>query len=193
MPHDLYARLVCSADVTLDPFPFGGGVTMTDSLLCRRQPDIRLTYPEDEAKSRTFVVPFVTSSALQTVHAIGSGIGRFIDRVDTPGIDKQFPTLSVAVDASLGSQGLTGETTSSQDDQIEAYVLAAVTLADRADPMAVEGARMIQIKEHLQADDAVLEDWKQFFSFLSLTVWFTSVKFCSNRLTVLPLRNSNQW
>jgi hypothetical protein len=34
MKHDDYIRLVCLTDVTLDPFPFGGGVTLTDTLTC---------------------------------------------------------------------------------------------------------------------------------------------------------------
>jgi hypothetical protein len=41
--------------VTLDPFPFGGGVTLVDSLSCE------------------VPVPFVTSAALQTVHRLGAG------------------------------------------------------------------------------------------------------------------------
>jgi hypothetical protein len=41
--------------VTLDPFPFGGGVTLVDSLSCEEP------------------VPFVTAAALQTVHRLGAG------------------------------------------------------------------------------------------------------------------------
>lgn len=37
MAHEQYARLVCNTDITLDTFPFGGGVTLTDSLLCDKQ------------------------------------------------------------------------------------------------------------------------------------------------------------
>lgn len=33
MPSKDYLKLVGLADVTLDPFPFGGGVTIMDSLL----------------------------------------------------------------------------------------------------------------------------------------------------------------
>jgi hypothetical protein len=32
--HSDYLSVVCAADVTLDPFPFGGGVTLSDSLSC---------------------------------------------------------------------------------------------------------------------------------------------------------------
>jgi hypothetical protein len=56
MPHDLYSKLVCGVDVTLDPFPFGGGVTLTDSLLCPSRAS---------EQEESVIVPFVTSSALQ--------------------------------------------------------------------------------------------------------------------------------
>jgi predicted O-linked N-acetylglucosamine transferase (SPINDLY family) len=42
----------------LDPFPFGGGVTLSDSIRCPRP------------------VPFVTLPALQEVHRIGAGIAK---------------------------------------------------------------------------------------------------------------------
>ena len=56
--HNTYEDIICGADVTLDPFPFGGGVTLTDSLSCPLKP-----------------VPYVTSGYLQTVHNLGVGIG----------------------------------------------------------------------------------------------------------------------
>jgi hypothetical protein len=52
--------------VTLDPFPFGGGVTMTDSLSCGSYRDLLMA-------NQAIHVPFVTSR-LQTVHWIGHGI-----------------------------------------------------------------------------------------------------------------------
>ena len=52
-----YQRLLCGADVSLDPYPFGGGLTLADALLCEPHP-----------------VPFVTLPARQSVHAIGAGI-----------------------------------------------------------------------------------------------------------------------
>lgn len=42
IPTKVYSQVVCGADVTLDPLPFGGGVTLSDSIRCN--------------------VPFVTSS-----------------------------------------------------------------------------------------------------------------------------------
>jgi predicted O-linked N-acetylglucosamine transferase (SPINDLY family) len=52
-----YRRTLCGAHVSLDPFPFGGGVTMVDAVHC---------YPR--------VVPFVTLPSAQSVHPIAAGI-----------------------------------------------------------------------------------------------------------------------
>jgi hypothetical protein len=60
MPHAQYARLLCGVDVSLDPFPFGGGVTLCDAV----------------SGGCVSPVPFVTSGALQSVHRIGSGLAR---------------------------------------------------------------------------------------------------------------------
>ena len=51
-----YQIVVCGAHVNLDPFPFGGGVTLTDALGC------------------PIPVPFVSVGDLQSVHHLGSGI-----------------------------------------------------------------------------------------------------------------------
>lgn len=42
-----YSSLVCGADVTLDTYPFGGGLTLSESIRCN--------------------VPFVTSGELQVI------------------------------------------------------------------------------------------------------------------------------
>lgn len=58
MQHAAYAALLCAMDVTLDTFPFGGGVTLSDALYgCAKT-----------------VVPFVTAGQLQSVHQIGHGM-----------------------------------------------------------------------------------------------------------------------
>ena len=57
----MYEQLLCAGDVTLDPFPFGGGITLSDSIRCN--------------------VPFVTSPMLQAVHSIGTGIARLMSDV----------------------------------------------------------------------------------------------------------------
>lgn len=69
MSHDSYLRLVCGCDVTLDPFPFGGGVTLVDSLSCGLFP------PQDSFATS---IPFVTSPALQSVLHLGAGIDSYL-------------------------------------------------------------------------------------------------------------------
>jgi predicted O-linked N-acetylglucosamine transferase (SPINDLY family) len=54
-----YNYFLCGADVTLDPFPFGGGVTLSDSIQCE--------------------VPFVTLPERQDVHRIGNGIAEHMN------------------------------------------------------------------------------------------------------------------
>lgn len=75
-------------DVTLDLFPFGGGVTLTDSLVgCQEK-----YAASDDLKSGR-IVSVVTSGRLQTVHHIGQGLARFINNtsviasIDHPSID----------------------------------------------------------------------------------------------------------
>eukprot|EP00597_Dinobryon_sp_UTEXLB2267_P011108 CAMPEP_0170103430 /NCGR_PEP_ID=MMETSP0020_2-20130122/3490_1 /TAXON_ID=98059 /ORGANISM="Dinobryon sp., Strain UTEXLB2267" /LENGTH=441 /DNA_ID=CAMNT_0010326997 /DNA_START=616 /DNA_END=1941 /DNA_ORIENTATION=+ len=62
MSHERYIQLLCGVDVSLDPFPFGGGVTLSDSSggSCGRF----------GAKN----VPFITCASLQSVHRIGAGL-----------------------------------------------------------------------------------------------------------------------
>lgn len=57
MSHKEYKNIVCSSSISLDPFPFGGGVTMIDALSCS-----------------TTVVPFVTTTSLHSVHALAHGM-----------------------------------------------------------------------------------------------------------------------
>ena len=54
LPYAGYAALLCSGDVALDPFPFGGGVTTLEALSCG--------------------VPVVTAGGLQTVHRLAAGM-----------------------------------------------------------------------------------------------------------------------
>jgi len=56
MPDGEYRNVLCGADLSLDPFPFGGGVTLVDAVAC------------------PIPVPFVTLPKYQTVHPIGAGI-----------------------------------------------------------------------------------------------------------------------
>ena len=62
MSHEDYMTVLCSMSVNLDPFPFGGGVTLTDSMFCG--------------------VPFVTIPSLQSVHKLGAGIANRLNLSD---------------------------------------------------------------------------------------------------------------
>lgn len=62
MSTDMYTEFVCAMNVTLDPFPFGGGVTMSDSVACG--------------------VPFVTLGAAQTVHRLAEGFANAMSLSD---------------------------------------------------------------------------------------------------------------
>lgn len=69
-----YLEVVCALDVVLDPFPFGGGLTLVDAVSC---PD---------------PVPFVTAGGLQTVHMLGQGIARALVDIDADdGQDAALP------------------------------------------------------------------------------------------------------
>ena len=58
MSDEDYMTVLCSMSVNLDPFPFGGGVTLTDSLQCG--------------------VPYVTIPSMQSVHKLGAGIAHHL-------------------------------------------------------------------------------------------------------------------
>jgi len=92
MPHARYQALLCDySDIVLDPFPFGGGVTLVDALSCPRQ-SVYNSIGKDGVRSGSKFAPadtdthdtmyskntavVITSGALQTVHQLGSGISQ---------------------------------------------------------------------------------------------------------------------
>jgi hypothetical protein len=83
MKHVLYASVLCQVDVVLDPFPFGGGVTMCDAVVggCSRR-------SSESATVQNTSIPFVTSSTLQSVHRIAAGLAS----------EFQDPTIAVNSD-----------------------------------------------------------------------------------------------
>jgi hypothetical protein len=64
--YDEFLALQCAADVFLDPYPFGGGVTALEALACRAS---------GNGLRRSFV-PIVTAPKLQTVPALAAGFLR---------------------------------------------------------------------------------------------------------------------
>jgi hypothetical protein len=69
LAHRYYAKVICYLDVVLDPFPFGGGVTMCDAIAggC------------EFSNKRLMSIPFVTSGKLQTVHHIAAGFAQVLN------------------------------------------------------------------------------------------------------------------
>ncbi len=69
LKHADYSALICSVDMVIDSFPFGGGVTMCDAIggACY-----------EEINKKRYSIPFITSGYLQSVHRIGQGIHQHI-------------------------------------------------------------------------------------------------------------------
>lgn len=137
------------------------------------------------------MVPFVTSSALQTVHAIGSGISQLINH-NNDNDDNNNNAAIIAVDSSLNpcedkeegdvqgegedmvthnpSHGTTVTVQSSyQELHIKAYASAVVQLLSSAHQHQHQHQQEHQqerIRALLQSNVAVVEEWEQFFRLL---------------------------
>ena len=75
-----YKFVICNiADVNLDPFPFGGGITMTDSLLCTDQ-----------------LVPIVSNGYLQSVHQLGRGINYRLSKLYADNFEANYMSGVIA-------------------------------------------------------------------------------------------------
>ena len=168
LPTADYEAVVCSLHVTLDPFPFGGGLTLVDGLSC----------PEP--------VPFVTVSALQSVHRLGAGfvaalareglqhdhIGGWDDNETRP---CSFP---LGLDGSLSPTPLSFNPTPVNDTtpfliaQVENFAAIAIGLAKRsqacrlylADVTPIDGGspRSNQVRRALFDPTSAAEEWRAF-------------------------------
>lgn len=79
VPHRTYASVLCKLHVSVDPFPFGGGVTLCDALACGCGGSMAGGNRFEESGYPT---PFVSVGDVQTVHRIGSGILSAVDDAD---------------------------------------------------------------------------------------------------------------
>ena len=135
-PHHEYHASVCAAHVALDPFPFGGGVTLSDALRC----PVTLTHgTADVVASRYHAVPVVTAPQLQTVHRLGQGILTAANDVTAPihqhtNAEPYHAVVTVTTTKNTSSKGHGNATTAGGVDVaavIDAYAAAAVRLAHR--------------------------------------------------------------
>jgi hypothetical protein len=106
MKHEHYNALLCTMDVTLDTFPFGGGVTLSDAL-----------------HGCSPAVPFVTQGALQTVHQIGAGIASRLEKETT---DNHPPSEAGASSSTVSNAAV------DLKQLIDAYVHNAVVTATQS-------------------------------------------------------------
>lgn len=86
MKHLEYSSFLCSLDVILDPFPFGGGVTMCDAIGGSCTGRVTKDRPRFVSSllnySNYSPIPYVTMNDLQSIHRIGVGIAEKINRTD---------------------------------------------------------------------------------------------------------------
>lgn len=109
-PHAEYMQLLCALDVSLDPFPFGGGVTLCDSFggSCANA-------------TGSCGIPFITSGELQSVHRIGVGLVKAFNSSHTA---RNADNLLHILEEPSGSAYI-----KSLDSYVRAYVQEAVELS----------------------------------------------------------------
>jgi len=138
LPHTQYAQLVCTAHVTLDPFPFGGGVTLTDSIACR--------------------VPFVTLGELQSVHAIGRGMSKQY-------LQQHYEHLAAHV---YSHNATNTRRASNALALIDDYVLMAIAKAKAEEAKAIENVDKLFADDDddavVEDIDAVVNEWQSLLS-----------------------------
>jgi hypothetical protein len=85
-----YSQFLCSLGIILDSFPFGGGVTMCDSIAGNcvnrvHQQKKNKKNPTSDSMNRYekySSIPFISMNELQSIHRIGIGIAQRVNRSD---------------------------------------------------------------------------------------------------------------
>ena len=138
--HSTYEDIICGVDVTLDPFPFGGGVTLADSLSCPLKP-----------------VPYVTSGYLQSVHNLGVGIG----------LQVNSKTTTVYCSIVDNKEIIHPSNTSNYDNYyINEYIKEAVQVASANQLRDVE-TDQIGIEEAIYTPNDTIYEWANFINRLT--------------------------
>jgi hypothetical protein len=147
MNHDSYLRLICGCDVTLDPFPFGGGVTLVDSLSCGLFPI------QGQNSSTAHPVPFVTSPQLQSVLQLGVGI------------ERSLVTMMQAMNHSSVRKSVQEHNISTDfQKHVFEYAKQALALAQQRRSNETLNEKQFSSQEiwHLYENEDVVEEWKSF-------------------------------
>ncbi|GMH48326.1 hypothetical protein TrRE_jg7633 [Triparma retinervis] len=95
LPYEEYLRLVCSADVSLDPFPFGGGVTMLESLGC----GVPIVTEIDELKVFHLGNAWLELSGLGSLGGEGGYVKRAVALADIMAGSRRVETVRMISDA----------------------------------------------------------------------------------------------
>lgn len=162
MPHKYYSRLLCMLDVSLDPFPFGGGVTLCDAVAggCS---SFSSAGQQDEgcAGHRRCSVPFITVGDLQSVHRIGVGIAR---RINDTNVAVSVTCSDLVPQCTAGINCLLAMR-SYHEQCVDRYALAAVALAKTsALHQEQRAAHVHRAMQAIYEDAEVVEEWNRFLS-----------------------------
>lgn len=152
-PHAEYMQLLCALDVSLDPFPFGGGVTLCDS------------FGGSCSNSRgSCGIPFVTSGELQSVHRIGVGLAKaFNSSYTARNSDESFVMQQSLENPSESESNSAYQLSKRLDSYVRAYVEEAVELRQRKQ-MCTSSDRTTENSEHFIIHQSLkaVQEWERF-------------------------------